>query len=58
MRKNHLMWDRLDNTANLFPVITSESMSNVYRMSVTLKEDIDRDLLQKAVELVLPYFDM
>lgn len=58
MRKNHLMWDRLDNTANLFPVITSESMSNVYRMSVTLKEDIDRNLLQRAVELVLPHFDM
>ena len=58
MRKNHVMWDRLDNTANLFPVITSESMSNVYRMSVTLKEDINKDLLQKSVELVLPYFDM
>lgn len=58
MKSDHIAWDRLDNTANLFPVITNESMSNVYRMSVTLKENIDRDLLQKAVEIVLPYFNM
>lgn len=51
-------WDKLDNTANLFPVIVSESVSNVYRISVTLKEDIDPELLQKAVNKVLPYFDV
>lgn len=51
-------WDRLDNTANLFPVIASESMTNVYRISVTLFEEIEPELLQKSVEKVLPYFDM
>lgn len=51
-------WDKLDNTANLFPVIVSEDVSNVYRISVTLKEDIDEVLLQKALEKVLPYFDV
>lgn len=49
-KKSHISkreprWDKLDNTANLFPVIVSESMSNVYRISVTLKEDIDQELL-------------
>lgn len=58
MEKRHINWDRLDNTANLFPVITNESMSNVYRISVTLKEDINPEILQSAVEMVLPYFDM
>ena len=33
-----IRWDKLDNTANLFPVIAGESMSNVYRISVTLTE--------------------
>lgn len=60
-RKNagrELKWDKLDNTANLFPVIVSENVSNVYRISVTLKEEIDPDLLQKALEKVLPYFEV
>ena len=42
-----IRWDRLDNTAHLFPVIAGESMSNVYRISVTLKEEINPELLQR-----------
>ena len=34
--QREIRWDRLDNTAHLFPVIAGESMSNVYRISVTL----------------------
>lgn len=30
-------WDKLDNTAHLFPSIAGESMTNVYRISVNLK---------------------
>ena len=56
-RRRHLKWDKLDNTGNLFPVIAKPGMSNVYRVSVLLKEDIQEDLLQKALEQVLPYFD-
>ena len=56
--RRELKWDKLDNTANLFPVIVSESVSNVYRISVTLKEDIDGELLQRALDKVLPYFDV
>lgn len=52
-----IRWDRLDNTAHLFPVIAGESMSNVYRISVTLKELIQPDLLQQALDMVLPKFD-
>ena len=43
-----IRWDKLDNTANLFPVIAGESMSNVYRISVTLTELVDHELLQEA----------
>ena len=49
-----IRWDKLDNTANLFPVIAGESMSNVYRISVTLTELVDHELLQEALDIVLP----
>ena len=52
-----IRWDKLDNTANLFPVIAGESMSNVYRISVTLAELVDHELLQEALDIVLPKFD-
>ena len=52
-----IRWDKLDNTANLFPVIAGESMSNVYRISVTLIELVDPELLQEALDIVLPKFD-
>lgn len=38
-----IRWDKLDNTANLFPSIAGESMTNVYRISVTLTDEIDSE---------------
>lgn len=55
--KKDIRWERLDNTAHLFPVIAGESMSNVYRISVTLTEQVDPGLLQEALDIVLPKFD-
>lgn len=52
-----LRWERLDNTAHLFPVIAGESMTNVFRISVTLKELIEPKLLQEALDKILPKFD-
>lgn len=52
-----IRWERLDNTAHLFPVIAGESMSNVYRICVTLKEQVSPELLQEALDIVLPKFD-
>ncbi len=52
-----LRWDKLDNTAHLFPVIAGESMTNVYRISVVLKEEIRREYLQQALDMLLPKFD-
>lgn len=58
LRKEQLAWDKLDNTANLFPVIATEDMTNVYRISVTLTEEIDRVLLQEALNRILPQFSV
>ena len=48
-------WRRLDNTANIFPVIANENMSQVFRISVTLKERIKPEALQQALEDILPH---
>ena len=57
-RRTHpIRWDKLDNTAHLFPVIAGESMTNVYRISVTLNEKINKQILQEALDMVLPKFD-
>ena len=53
-RRKEIKWDKLDNTANIFPVIAGESMSNVYRISVLLQEEVRQELLQQALEKVLP----
>ncbi len=57
-REKEIKWDKLDNTAHLFPVIAGEGMTNVYRISVTLKEQVKQGLLQEALERVLPWFDV
>ena len=56
-RRRELRWEKLDNTAHIFPVIAGERLSNVYRISVTLEELVDAALLQQALDLVLPKFD-
>ena len=57
MKKRALegQWRRLDNTANIFPVIANENMSQVFRISVTLKEPVQPEVLQKALEDILPH---
>lgn len=49
-------WEKLDNTALIFPVIAGEGMTNVYRISVELYEQIQPKLLQEALAIVLPKF--
>ena len=56
IRKKQPVWAKLDNTALLFPVISTEGMTSVYRESVSLTEDVDGELLQQALEKLLPQF--
>lgn len=57
-KRKQLAWDKLDNTANLFPVIATQNMTNVFRISVSLTEEIRPDLLQAALDKVLPWFQV
>lgn len=56
-RSREPRWDKLDNTAHLFPVIAGDDMTNVYRISVVLKEPVIGTILQRALDMVLPKFD-
>ncbi len=49
-------WFRLDNAASIFPGQNSKTWSNIFRFTMELKQEIDPELLKKALEDVLPRF--
>ncbi len=49
-------WYRLDTAALIFPATMRRKWRNVFRMSATLKEDIDPEILQRAVYDLMPRF--
>ena len=53
MRKQ---WYRLDNAALIFPAVMRKNWNNVFRVSATLKEKVDPDILSRAAEELLPRF--
>lgn len=50
------IWYKLDLSATVYPTLQRRDFSSVYRLSVTLKEEIDADLLQQALDQTLPRF--
>lgn len=48
--KNIEEWRRLDNSAKLFPLLSTKKYSNVFRISAVLKEKINPDILKEAAE--------
>ena len=49
-------WYRLDLSATVYPTLQRKNFSSVYRLSVILKENVEPDLLQRAVDRTLPRF--
>ncbi|MBQ4626361.1 MAG: alcohol acetyltransferase [Clostridia bacterium] len=49
-------WYKLDNAGKVYPGQNTSSWSSVFRISVTLKEKVNPQLLEKALELTLPRF--
>lgn len=50
------VWYKLDLSAIVYPTLQRKNFSSVYRLSVLLKETIDPNVLQKAVDLSLSRF--
>lgn len=48
--KEKLTWLPLDNAAKIYPAARRKNWSNVFRVSATLTEPVDRALLQQALD--------
>ena len=51
-----LRWMGLDNAAKIYPAARTESWTNVFRLSATLKENVNREILQSALDVTVRRF--
>ncbi|HEY8395152.1 MAG TPA: alcohol acetyltransferase [Bacilli bacterium] len=49
-------WYKLDNAAKIFPSVTSDKRTNVFRLSVVLTEEVNPELLKEALNLTIIRF--
>ena len=56
IRRRGETWYQLDNAANLFPAISNERNTNVFRLSCDLNESVDPDFLQQALDIAIRDF--
>jgi len=47
-----LRWMRLDNAAKIYPAAKRRHWSNIFRLSATLTEEVDREILQLALNKI------
>ena len=55
-QEHKLRWLRLDNAAKIYPAARSQNWTNVFRLSVTLKEEVDLELLRSALDVTVRRF--
>ena len=55
-KEEELSWRRLDNSAKIFPISAGKKYSTVFRFSVVLNEKINKEILQKAVNMALEIY--
>ena len=54
-------WLKIDNAGMIYPSASSEKWNNVFRVSAYLKQDVDKDVLQQALNIVIlrfPHLDV
>lgn len=49
-------WYKLDLSAIVYPTLQRRDFSSVYRLSVMLKEEVQPEVLQQALDMTLPRF--
>ncbi len=55
-REKNNEWYKLDLSAIVYPTLQRRDFSSVYRLSVLLKEEINPEVLQQAVNMTMPRF--
>lgn len=51
-----LRWMALDNSAKIYPAAATSRWTNIFRLSATLFEDVDREVLQAALDVTVRRF--
>ena len=51
-----LRWFGLDNAAKIYPAAATHRWTNVFRLSATLREDVDSEVLRAALDVTLRRF--
>lgn len=54
--QKRLQWVRLDNAAKIYPAARRRNWSNVFRQSVTLRDPVDTQVLQQALDVTVQRF--
>ena len=54
--KKKLRWVKLDNAAKIYPAVRRRNWSNLFRQSVTLREEVDLAVLQSALVVTVKRF--
>jgi len=49
-------WRRLDNAAQIFPSVSNDRLTNIFRLAVTLREAVQPAVLSQALRAVVPRF--
>ena len=49
-------WFKIDNAGNIYPSIKEENWSFVFRVSAVLKDKVNPDIMQRAIEDIAPRF--
>lgn len=55
-KANKLKWMRLDNAAKIYPAARRQNWSNVFRLSATLKDEVDTEVLSSALDVTVRRF--
>lgn len=55
-RARKLRWMKLDNAAKIYPAARRRNWSNVFRLSATLAETVDADILKSALDVTVRRF--
>ena len=51
-----LRWMQLDNSAKIYPAAATSRWNNIYRLSATLKDEVDREVLQSSLDVTVRRF--
>jgi hypothetical protein len=57
-QKDKVRWRKLDNASKIFPATTNNTDTKVFRLSCELYDNVDENILQRALELTIESFPM